>query len=241
MQKLTDDLITYLFSNHLLLIIDKRHFSMLCKHHRKLTKDLLYEFDKEFKYYDFICESKNPIIEKETLEILSCGYFHLLTDKHINENNNVLVKGCAMFGNVKLLEEIKNIPKFEYDLENVTIFAARSNQDNVIKWAIENKLSIRYETYINTINNGNLQILKILYENDKNSTIDCNISEIREFVIEKGQYEIYNWLCMIGYNCDRTNHIKDQCALLKALLLPTCIVFKPKDYEMEIGNSYCGV
>ncbi len=280
MEQLPNDLVSFLFTNHLLLIIDKRHFSMLCKLYRILTKDLLCEFEKGFKmngfvFYEYGCirsfkdydcsyihsitssltlnnyknkDSKlykewleKHIIEKESLEILSCGYFHLLTDKHINENNTALMRGCAAFGNVKLLEKIKHILEFERDLEDVTTFAALHNQYDVITWAIENKLTIRYNTYMNTVNNKNLSMLQKLYENDRDIMRGRNISDASVIATRMGQLDILKWLHSIDFKFEKyhifsaieNNHME----ILKWLISINCIMSEfTMEYAVQCGN-----
>ncbi len=276
MRNLPDDLITFLFVNPLLLIIDKRHFSTLCKHYRKLTKDLLCEFEKGFKMNGFVfyeygcirrsrdekfrydsqltldnCKYKksdmyikwleNHIIEKESLEILSCGYFHLLTDKHINKKNSALMRGCAAFGNVTLLEKIKNIPKFKCDLDAVTTFAALNNQDDVITWVIENKLPIRYMAYTNAVNNRNFLMLKKLYENDTSVMRNRNIADVSVIAANTGQLEVLKWLHSIDLKFE-TYHIlnaikKNQLETLEWLISINCeMSIHAMKYAMAVGN-----
>ncbi len=280
MEQLPNDLISFLFTNHLLLIIDKRHFSMLCKPYRILTKGLLCEFEKGFKmngfvFYEYGCirsfkdydcsyihsitssltlnnyknkDSKlykewleKHIIEKESLEILSCGYFHLLTDKHINENNTALMRGCAAFGNVKLLEKIKHISKFAPNLEDVTTFAALHNQDDVITWAIENKLTMRYNTYLNVVNNKNLPMLQKLYENDMGVMRERNMIDASAIATQMGQIEILKWLHSINFKFEKyhifsvimNNHME----ILKWLISINCMMSEfTMEYAIQCGN-----
>ncbi len=191
METLPNELIIEIF-NYILKITDKRHFLRTCILYNKLTKDLMCNFESNYKipYFPKLKYS----VEKFTLELCHDGYFELIPERYINSDNKHLVRCLSSYNNLSLLQlakekgcKISKITKHHYDEYGIDI----DNYNNYIYDA---------QTVVLVARNGHLAILKFLINND----CEWNNSTTCKIAVENNHLDILKYLYEDCYKLDKT-------------------------------------
>ncbi len=202
MEHFPSDIIQIIFYD-IKLITDKRQFIRLCKSIHKITKQLMIEYEKNFKIDNFK-QINNYCVEKFTLELCHDKYFHLMPLSYLNPNNTTIVSALATFGNVELLkiavnngcelidsEEIYEDLICKYDVSNVVntcALAAQNGHINAIKFCLDNGCKLNWLSCLMAAKNGQLETLKWLKQ------YNCSHNEfVLGIAAYYGQYEILKW------------------------------------------------
>ncbi len=206
METLPNELILEIF-NYILKITDKRQFSKTCILYNKLTKVSICDFELNNKYPDFNHELNYVGMEKFTLELCHDGYFNLIPERYINNNNKNLIRCLSYYNNLEMLQLAKekgcNINKttnrdivfyrtfgdcdFIGD-EWTCALVAQNGHLSILKFLNDNNCRWNFNTCILATVGGHLDVLKYLREKyGRFSEILYNIA------LTNGHIEIIKW------------------------------------------------
>ncbi len=192
MYTLPNDMIILIFDS-MKLITDKRQFVRTCSRYNNLTKKSMEFYDenyakqiyKQMFKYGMVDVTKN-CMDKFTLELSHDKYFNMIPRRYITSTNSVIVTASAYFGNIKLLDKLKNTyiaPKLD---DTMCELAAKNGQLDVLKWA--NGCDVSEKLCNNAAKRGHFDVLKWLYINNRLRTyVLC------EYVAKGGHLPILIW------------------------------------------------
>ncbi len=159
---LPDELILLIFDN-ILKITDKRQFLKTCKKYNNLTKDNFLQYENNYSIVPF-CKIHYYCVEKFTLELCYDGYFDLIPDYYIIENNRVIVEAALTFNGIKILEIIKKKGSpVIYD--KVCFVAATTGNLELLKWGKDNGFMVDINICNIAASNGHLDVVKWALDN----------------------------------------------------------------------------
>jgi hypothetical protein len=161
-----NEIIFIIFS--LLKITDKRLLTRTCKSYNDITKNLIKEAEqnlgvKYFGKYDKYC------VEKFTLELCYDGYFDLIPNTYLTNNNKIIIKALVYFGNIDKLKIAVINNNVKWDPRTIA-FAYLSNNTEIVKWTLAHNCT--YDTYAQhcacswSAKFGNLDLLKLAIEHN---------------------------------------------------------------------------
>ncbi len=178
--------IVLLIFNYILLITDKRQFVRTCqKFYEKLTKKSLSHYESNY----FVKELANTTkcVERFTIELYHDNYSNMIPKSYLNKNNSIIAQIAGYFGDIELLEKLKNNG---HNLNGVYKFAAFNGKLDVLKWLKNN-----YQIYTCCCDCayifGHFNIIDWLH---KELSLNC---------IKKGNYDVLKWASETGCDWDR--------------------------------------
>ncbi len=192
MNTLPHEIIILIFDN-IKLITDKRQFIRTCIHYNLSTKQSMKFYDENYAKqiyknmfkYGIVDVTKN-CMEKFTLELSHDKYFDMIPRRYINSINSVIVFASAYFGNIKLLDKLKNTRISSKLDDKMCELAAKNGQLDVLKWA--NGCTFTIKLCNNAAKMGHLNVLKWLYLNNTLHTYD-----LCEYAAKGGHLPILIW------------------------------------------------
>ncbi len=214
MEQFPSDIIQIIFYD-IKLITDKRQFIRLCKSIHKMTKQLMIDYEKNFKIDNFK-KIDEYCVEKFTLELCHDKYYNKIPMSYSTPKNKILVSALAAFGNVELLKIAldsgcvltmsndydQNMYLNKYDMTNIMdtcALAAQNGHINVIEFCLNNGCKLNWISYLMAAKNGQLETIKWLKKK--------NIGPLNTYVLGiaayNGHYDVMKWL--IINNCEINN------------------------------------
>ncbi len=195
------------------LITDKRQFLRTCKKHNILTKKSMKKFEDNYKIKDFD-KITDYCVDKFMLELSHDKYFDMIPNHYLIEENEILLKSSAYFGNLLLLDKLRTIFTIgKYNLNFIARIASLSGQLEVLQWVLKTDFDFfALSVCINAAQNGHLHILKWLYEN---GYLESNVFY---YALWGGHLSILEWIKEIDYIspafcwCISWNY-KDTCSI----------------------------
>ncbi len=230
MNTLPNEIILIVF-DYIQKITDKRQFLKTCILYNKITKQSLINFENDMcviyfqKIYDIyrdvlialnydimVNQFKHTYMnklcpEKFIIELSHDDYPDLIPKSYLNTiDNTMLMKICATYNNVTLLEKYSktekeisqwsrngNIP----DIELISWYGARNGHVSVLEFCKNNGHNITYHVCNNAAANGHVNVLKWYIENgyvwhEHSST----------FAAYYGHVDIIKWIMKSGFNLD---------------------------------------
>ncbi len=187
MNLLPEELIIVIFEL-IPLITDKRQFLKTCIHYNKITKQSIFNCERNYGTI-LVGKQTERGINKFTLELCNDGYFNLIPDHYIIPENKWLVSHLAYYNIIPLLE----IAKLKgCDLTSVSDYGALGGHISVLDWGRHNGSD---EWFVGpfAILSGNINTLKWLYNNEHNFSIFS-----LNYAIERDKFEAVKFLHGIG-------------------------------------------
>ncbi len=161
MDTLPNDMIILIFET-ILLITDKRQFLKTCNRYNILTKESMIKYENNYciKGFDKI---NKYCVQKFTLELSHDKYFDKIPEHYIFAENSILISASAYFGNILLLDKLKNISCYTHQLRtSVYDNAAKNGQLNVFDWAKENGYKDTCNSIFFAVKYGHLPLVQWL-------------------------------------------------------------------------------